>query len=83
MRSSDPLGECPSICPWGTLRRTPTRTPTPPPCTDADADGHCSIATGGDDCNDANSKVYPGANDTKGKQGHDRIDNDCDGIIDG
>jgi serine protease len=69
--------------PTATPTRTPTRTPTPPPCTDADADGHCSIATGGDDCNDANSKVYPGANDTKGKQGHDRVDNDCDGIIDG
>jgi len=54
-----------------------------PGCTDADGDGHCSIATGGDDCNDSNNKIYPGANDTKGKQGRDGIDNDCDGIIDG
>ena len=69
--------------PTATPTRTPTRTPTPAPCTDADGDGHCSIATGGDDCNDNNNKVYPGANDTKGKQGHDRVDNDCDGIIDG
>ena len=73
----------PTPPPTATPTRTPTRTPTPAPCTDADGDGHCSIATGGGDCNDNNNKVYPGANDTKGKQGHDRVDNDCDGIIDG
>lgn len=61
---------------------TPTRTPTPRPCIDADADGHCAPPVGGD-CNDANNKVFPGANDTRGKQGRDGVDNDCDGIIDG
>jgi hypothetical protein len=35
------------------------------------------------DCNDNNSKVYPGANDTRGKWGRDGVDNDCNGIIDG
>jgi subtilisin family serine protease len=60
-----------------------TPPPPPPSCIDADADGHCTIATGGDDCNDNNNKVYPGANDTRGKFGRDGVDNDCDGIIDG
>lgn len=49
-------------------------------CTDADGDGYCTTQG---DCNDNNSAIYPGANDTKGKQGRDGVDNDCDGIIDG
>jgi hypothetical protein len=49
-------------------------------CTDADGDGVCASEG---DCNDNNAKVYPGANDTRGKQGRDGVDNDCDGIIDG
>ena len=48
-------------------------------CIDADGDGVC--ATQGD-CNDLNAKVYPGANDTKGPQGRDGVDNDCDGTPD-
>ena len=62
-----------------------TEPPPPPPgeCTDADGDGHCSIETGGDDCDDNNNHVYPGHNDTKGRWGRDGIDNDCNGIIDG
>lgn len=51
-----------------------------PGCTDADGDGVCASEG---DCDDNNNKVYPGANDTKGKQGRDGVDNDCDGIIDG
>ena len=47
-------------------------------CVDNDGDGYCADV----DCNDNNSKVYPGANDTKGKQGRDGIDNDCDGVAD-
>jgi V8-like Glu-specific endopeptidase len=50
-----------------------------PVCIDADGDGVC--ATQGD-CNDNNNKVYPGANDTKGPQGRDGVDNDCDGTAD-
>lgn len=50
-----------------------------PGCTDADGDGYCADV----DCDDGNPKVYPGANDTKGKQGRDGVDNDCDGKIDG
>jgi serine protease len=64
-----------------TPTRTPTRTPTPG-CTDADADGFCAGAGSGLDCNDGNNKVYPGANDTKGKFGRDGVDNDCDGVPD-
>ena len=50
-----------------------------PSCTDADGDGFCASQG---DCNDNNNKVYPGANDTKGKQGRDGVDNDCDGTPD-
>jgi V8-like Glu-specific endopeptidase len=50
-----------------------------PACIDADGDGVC-VTQG--DCNDNNNKVYPGANDTKGPQGRDGIDNDCDGTPD-
>lgn len=59
--------------------------PPPPPggtCTDADSDGFCSIETGGADCNDNNSSIFPGANDTRGKKGRDGLDNDCDGTPD-
>lgn len=48
-------------------------------CIDADGDGVCASEG---DCNDNNAKVYPGANDTRGKQGRDGIDNDCDGVAD-
>ena len=52
-----------------------------PVCVDADGDGYCAnIAP--IDCNDNNAKIYPGANDTRGKQGRDGIDNDCDGVPD-
>lgn len=49
-------------------------------CVDADGDGFCASQG---DCNDNNSAIYPGANDTKGKPGRDGVDNDCDGVIDG
>lgn len=48
-------------------------------CTDADGDG---FTTCDGDCNDNNNKIYPGANDTRGKPGRDGIDNDCDGTPD-
>lgn len=51
-----------------------------PTCTDADGDGFC-VEDG--DCNDNDAKVYPGAQDTKGKWGRDGVDNDCNGVIDG
>ncbi len=67
--------------PTPTPTRTPTRTPTPG-CTDADVDGFCAGPGPLLDCNDNNNKVYPGANDTKGKFGRDGVDNDCDGVPD-
>ena len=53
---------------------------TPSTSPDDDGDGW-TVANG--DCNDNDSSVYPGANDTKGKKGRDGIDNDCNGVIDG
>ena len=45
--------------------------------TDVDQDGHNATAAGGDDCNDSNAAIYPGATEVC-----DGLDNDCDGQID-
>jgi hypothetical protein len=45
---------------------------------DADADGHDALSAGGDDCDDADPTVYPGATDTW----YDGVDQDCDGASD-
>ncbi|MHC4139142.1 MAG: putative metal-binding motif-containing protein, partial [Planctomycetota bacterium] len=34
------------------------------------------------DCDDSDADVHPGHNDTKGRWGHNNVDNDCDGLID-
>jgi len=44
-------------------------------CVDQDGDGYPSNACGGDDCNDADPSIHPGATDNCG----DGIDRDCDG----
>jgi serine protease len=49
-------------------------------CTDADGDGWC-VEDG--DCNDNDSHIYPGHQDTRGRWGRNGVDNDCNGIIDG
>lgn len=50
-------------------------------CVDADGDDYDDIECGGDDCDDSNDAVYPGANE--GPFGDptcaDGLDNDCDG----
>jgi len=50
----------------------------PVPGADADGDGYISDQEGGDDCNDADAAINPGAVDLC----DDGIDNNCDGFID-
>ncbi len=44
---------------------------------DLDGDGYDAISAGGEDCNDVDSSVNPGAEEV-----YDSIDNNCDGFID-
>jgi len=46
------------------------------PCWDLDGDGHPSTDCGGDDCNDGDPSIYPGAPDVCG----DGLDTNCDGL---
>ena len=48
-------------------------------CPDADEDGYPDESCGGDDCDDTDASVNPGAHESCG----DLADNDCDGLIDG
>ncbi len=47
-------------------------------CVDADNDGYNAASCGGNDCNDNNASIHPGATETC-----DGLDNDCDGLTDG
>jgi len=47
-----------------------------PVCRDDDGDGHPALDCGGDDCDDTDPTIYPGAPDACG----DGLDTNCDGI---
>ena len=54
----------------------PVPTEGPPNlCGDVDGDGHADILCGGDDCNDNDSSIHPGAAEICG----DGVDQNCDG----
>ena len=48
---------------------------------DGDGDGYASYASGGDDCNDHNNGIHPGAADPN-ESGSDALDQACDGFDD-
>jgi V8-like Glu-specific endopeptidase len=52
----------------------------PPPggCFDVDGDGHEAASCGGDDCDDSNALVYPGAEEACNND----VDDNCNGLVD-
>jgi len=76
-----------------TFKTVTASTEPPTSCTDADADGYCAdndaVYVYPDDynnnldCDDTNPNIYPGHQDTRGRWGRDKEDNDCNGVIDG
>lgn len=49
----------------------------PPPCPDSDSDGYTASSCGGNDCNDGNPQIHPGAAETC-----NNVDDNCNSQID-
>jgi hypothetical protein len=69
-RDGDGVGEADDRCPT-VFGRAPDGCRLP----DEDGDGYAATALGGNDCNDDNASIHPGANDIPRNQ----IDENCDG----
>jgi hypothetical protein len=66
----------PTCGPWSSVGKE-VEAPEPP-SSDEDGDGHLTIDVGGDDCNDADDTVHPGAVEVC----DDSIDNNCNKMVD-
>ena len=53
-------------------------------CEDLDEDGYAAVWCGGNDCDDTNADVNPGADESPHGSAacNDGVDNDCDGLVD-
>lgn len=68
------------VCPYGCANNVcnnPPPTNPPPSCTDADGDLYGLNCAKGNDCNDNNNQVNPGASEVC----TDNLDNNCNGIV--
>lgn len=66
----------PSLSPTPDTSPSPTSAPSEAPA-DGDGDGFDSIAAGGDDCNDGDPAIYPGA-----EERCNQLDDSCNGEVD-
>ena len=74
--NDDPVNWCDGAAAYGDGDLGTPGAPNPPCCADADADGFLDAACGGDDCDDTDSAVFPGAAEVL----CDAVDNDCDPV---